>query len=112
MARHTSYSSFFDYYLSEHSRSRTRILHYIGSSFGIAALILCIAQRQPLWLLAGLFSGYGFAWVGHFFIEKNRPATFTNPLWSFIGDYHMFFLWLTGRLEKRRTEAQERIRAL
>jgi len=112
MARYTTYSAFFDFYLSEHSLSRTRALHYIGSSFGIAALILCLAQAQPLWLLAGLIAGYGFAWIGHFFVEKNRPATFTYPLWSFFGDYHMFWLWITGQLNRRRTEAEERIRAL
>lgn len=112
MARHTTYSAFFDFYLSEHSRSRTRALHYIGSSLGIAALIMALAQRQPLWLLAGLVAGYGFAWIGHFFVEKNRPATFTYPLWSFIGDYHMFALWLTGRLNTRRAEAEQRLTAL
>ncbi|MFT3996897.1 MAG: DUF962 domain-containing protein [Asticcacaulis sp.] len=112
MTRYTTYSSFFDFYLSEHSQSRTRVLHYAGSSLGVAAIILALSQRQPLWLLAGLVAGYGFAWAGHFFVEKNRPATFTYPLWSFMGDYHMFGLWLTGRLEKRRTAADARIKAL
>ena len=56
-------------------------------------------------ILAGLIAGYGCAWIGHFFIEHNRPATFKYPLWSFAGDYHMFFLWLTGQLSKRRKRA-------
>lgn len=109
MARYTTYSAFFDFYLSEHSHPRTRALHYIGSSLGIAALIMAVAQRQPLWLLAGLIGGYGCAWIGHFFIEKNRPATFTYPLWSFVGDYHMFALWLSGQLAKRRAMAMDRL---
>lgn len=109
MARYTTYSAFFDFYLSEHSQPRTRALHYIGSSLGIAALIMAAAQRQPLWLLAGVIAGYGCAWIGHFFVEKNRPATFTYPLWSFVGDYHMFALWLGGRLAKRRAAAEQRL---
>ncbi|MDC7682092.1 DUF962 domain-containing protein [Asticcacaulis sp. BYS171W] len=101
MERYTTYAAFFDFYLSEHDKPATRALHYLGSTFGITALILTVAQRQPLWLLAGLGTGYGCAWAAHFFVEKNRPATFTYPLWSFIGDYHMFGLWLSGRLPER-----------
>ena len=85
----------------------TRVLHYIGSSCGIFAVVITIIQGQPLWLIAGLIAGYGCAWIGHFFVEHNRPATFTYPLWSFIGDYHMFFLFLTGQLGKRRRQASE-----
>jgi hypothetical protein len=103
--RYKTYSAFFDFYLSEHSRPATRAVHYLGSTFGIAALILTIVTHNPLWVLAGLVAGYGCAWIGHFFIEHNRPATFKYPLWSFFGDYHMFFLWLTGQLEKRRKQA-------
>ena len=106
--RYKTYSAFFDYYLSEHERSLTRVLHYAGSSCGIAALVIAIVQAQPLWIVAGLIAGYGCAWIGHFFVEHNRPATFTYPLWSFIGDYHMFFLFLTGQLGKRRRIASER----
>ncbi len=100
--RYTSYSAFFDYYLSEHDRPLTRTLHYIGSTCGIAALVLTVITHNPVWIFAGLAAGYGFAWVGHFFVEHNRPPTFRYPLWSFMGDYHMFFLFLTGQLAKRR----------
>ncbi len=105
--RYTTYSAFFDFYLSEHSLPATRFVHYIGSTCGIAALILTLWQGQPLWIPAGLVTGYGCAWIGHFFIEHNRPATFKYPLWSFIGDYHMFALMLTGRLARRRALAAE-----
>jgi hypothetical protein len=99
--RYRTYSAFFDFYLSEHSRPLTRVLHYVGSSCGIAALVATVSAGNPIWLLAGLMAGYGCAWIGHAFVEHNTPATFTYPLWSFIGDYHMFFLWLTGQLDKR-----------
>ncbi|ESQ74613.1 DUF962 domain-containing protein [Asticcacaulis sp. AC402] len=109
MTRHTTYSAFFDFYLSEHSVPLTRALHYIGSTCGIAALVAVVWTGNPVWILAGLVAGYGFAWIGHFFVEHNRPATFKYPLWSFMGDYHMFFLWLTGQLGKRRALAAERL---
>jgi len=106
--RYRTYSAFFDFYLSEHAQAATRSLHYLGSTCGIAALVLTVWARQPLWMLAGLLAGYGCAWIGHFFVEHNKPATFRYPLWSFIGDYHMFFLWLTGGLAKRRKQALSR----
>ncbi len=105
-----TYSAFFNFYLSEHSLPATRAVHYLGSTFGIVALILTIATRNPLWIPAGLIAGYGCAWIGHFFIEHNRPATFKYPLWSFMGDYHMFFLWLTGQLSKCRKLAEDHLK--
>ena len=101
--RYTTYSAFFDFYLSEHSLPATRAVHYLGSTCGIVALILTITTGQLWWI-----TGYGCAWIGHVFVEHNRPATFTYPLWSFAGDYHMFFLWLTGNLSKRRAAAASR----
>ncbi|MGZ3298560.1 MAG: Mpo1-like protein [Asticcacaulis sp.] len=103
--RHSTYSAFFDFYLGEHDRPQTRALHYLGSACGIMALILTVVTCNPLWIVAGLLCGYGCAWAGHFFIEHNRPATFKYPLWSFIADYHMFALWLTGQLARRRARA-------
>lgn len=107
--RYKTYSAFFDFYLSEHSLPATRAIHYLGSTFGIAALVITVMTLNPLWILAGLVAGYGCAWIGHFFVEHNRPATFKYPLWSFAGDYHMFFLWLTGQLAKRRALAAEQL---
>jgi hypothetical protein len=103
--RYTTYSAFFDFYLSEHSLPATRAVHYLGSTCGIAALILTITTGQLWWIAAGLIAGYGCAWIGHFFIEHNRPATFKYPLWSFASDYHMYYLWLTCGLGKRRKQA-------
>lgn len=97
--RITSYQEFWQYYLREHSRPVCRALHYIGSSLGIAFLIALIATGFWWLLLAGMVSGYGFAWIGHFFFEGNRPATFRYPLWSFISDWKMYGLALTGRLK-------------
>lgn len=100
-----TYSAFFDFYLGEHSQPATRVLHYMASCCGITALALTVWTLNPLWIVAGLVSAYGLAWISHFFIEHNKPATFTYPLWSFCADYHMFFLWLTGQLTKRRAKA-------
>ncbi|MDV6332780.1 DUF962 domain-containing protein [Asticcacaulis sp. 201] len=107
--RYRTYSAFFDFYLSEHGRPATRAVHYLGSVCGIAALVLTVSTGHLWWIAAGLVAGYGCAWIGHFFIEHNRPATFKYPLWSFIGDYHMFCLWLTGQLPKRRALAASRL---
>ena len=96
-----SFSEFYPYYLGEHSDPRSRKLHYIGSAIAPAVLLIALFTG-PLWLLALVpVSGYFFAWVGHFFLEKNKPATFTHPLWSLMGDYKMLWQALTGTLDKR-----------
>ena len=101
-----TYREFWPFYLHEHTRPATRWLHYLGTSLGMTLLVVAIVT-QIWWLLAGaLVSGYLFAWLAHFFVEQNRPATFKYPGWSFISDFRMFFTWLTGRLkaEYRRHE--------
>lgn len=93
-----SFSQFWPYYVREHSHPGCRALHFIGSTL-VLVLAGCIVAWQKYWLFFALFLvGYGFAWIGHFFIEKNRPATFKYPLWSFIGDWKMWWLMLTGRM--------------
>jgi hypothetical protein len=77
-----SYADFWQYYLREHSNPKTRAIHYAGTGVAIASLGGLIATGNDVFGLGALIGGYGFAWVGHFFIEKNRPATFTYPLWS------------------------------
>lgn len=96
--RITSFEEFWPYYLREHSKPATRALHYIGTTIGVALVGYGIVTAN-WWLLLGLpVAGYFFAWLGHFGIEKNRPATFTYPLWSLASDFKMWGLWLTGRL--------------
>ncbi len=93
----TRYRDFGPYYLREHARPATRTLHYIGTALTFVFLIVAIRSGGWWWALLPI-AGYGFAWGAHFGVEKNRPATFTYPLWSLFSDYRMFFLWLGGRL--------------
>lgn len=95
--RLASYEEFWPYYVSEHSRPDTRALHFVGTSLVLASLAAAVLV-SPWWLLAAPFAGYGFAWAGHFFCEKNCPATFTYPLWSLRGDFRMYRLMLLGRM--------------
>ena len=97
--RYQSFSEFWPFYVLEHSRPATRVLHLIGTTAGIALLIYFIASGRWWLFPLGLVPGYGCAWLAHFLIEKNRPATFQYPLWSFMGDYKMIVLMLTGRME-------------
>ena len=99
-ARFKSFADFWPYYLSEHSKPTTRMLHCIGTVLAIGFVALMFATGRWWLFPLGLIPGYGCAWIGHFFIEKNRPATFTYPLWSFMGDWKMLALMLTGRLDR------------
>jgi hypothetical protein len=94
----TSFREFYPYYLGEHADRTCRRLHFIGSTLVLGCLVLAIAQANPWWLLGMPLAGYGFAWVGHFFFEKNRPATFTYPFYSLAGDWVMYKDMLTGRI--------------
>ena len=99
MTRYSSFAEFYPYYLSEHSNRTCRRLHFAGSSLVLGvALAVAIGSLSPWWLLSLPVIGYGFAWVGHFGFEKNRPATFKYPLYSFIGDWVMFRDMLIGRI--------------
>jgi hypothetical protein len=97
--RYKSFSEFWPFYVSEHSRPGTRLLHLIGTSIGIFVMIYFIATSRWWLFPLGLIPGYGGAWIGHFLIEKNKPATFQYPLWSFMGDYKMIAMMITGKMK-------------
>jgi len=97
-ARYSTFREFYPFYLGEHVNRTCRRLHFVGTSLGLLMLIAAALTRNPWWLAAALVSGYAFAWVGHFFFEKNRPATFRYPLYSLAGDWVMWKDMLTGRI--------------
>lgn len=98
MARFSSFARFYPYHLREHRNRTCPRLHFVGSWGVLVCLALAFWQSHRGWLLAALVCGYGFARVGHFFFEKNRPATFRHPFYSLPGDWVMFADILRGRL--------------
>ena len=98
MKRYTSFREFYPFYLSEHANRTCRRLHFVGSLLVLAIIFLAMATADARWLWLAPIAGYGFAWAGHFFFEKNRPATFTHPLYSLIGDWAMFWDILNRRV--------------
>lgn len=105
-SRYKSFAEFWPFYLAEHSKPGTRLLHLLGTTVGLATAAYFIASGRWWLFPLGLIPGYGCAWMAHFLIEKNKPATFQYPLWSFMGDYKMIALMLTGRLSRHK-KAQE-----
>ena len=93
-----TYRKFWRVYLAAHTDPRTRGLHYLGTIFGLAALVVAGLERDWRWLLVAPICAYAFAWAGHFVFEHNRPATFGHPVWSLISDFRMLGLFVTGRL--------------
>lgn len=93
-----SFAEFYPFYLTEHSHRTCRRLHFVGSTLALSCLALLLVTGNPWFLLAGLLCGYGFAWVGHFVFEKNRPASFKRPLYSFLGDWVMYKDIWTGKI--------------
>ncbi|NNE68078.1 MAG: DUF962 domain-containing protein [Pyrinomonadaceae bacterium] len=91
-----TYSDFWDYYVLEHSKPLTRYLHFVGTALGMVLLVWFLRDGSYYLIPLCFVVGYAFAWFSHFFVEKNRPATFKYPLWSFISDYKMMFFMLTG----------------
>jgi hypothetical protein len=98
MERIKTYSEFYIFYLSEHSNKTCRLLHFIGTALVFVIAIGAVYLGESLlWFFVPVV-GYGFAWVGHFYFEKNKPATFKYPLWSLASDFKMFFQILTGKI--------------
>jgi hypothetical protein len=98
MERIKSFREFWPYYLSEHSKPTTRWLHFVGMTSALTILIGSITTGNSRYAWIALVAGYTPAWIAHFGVEKNRPATFKYPLWSLISDFKMWFLMLTRQL--------------
>ena len=97
-ARTKSYQSFWPDYLAEHRSLGNRRLHFLGTGLAILFLVCAAVLGDLRFITAAIIAGYGFAWSGHRFVERNRPASFSHPYWSLFSDFRMFGLWLTGRL--------------
>lgn len=95
--RPESFEEFWPFYVSQHLHPTNQRLHFVGTTLVLASLVAGVAVSPRLLALAPL-AGYGFAWLGHFAFEKNRPATFKHPLWSLRGDFRMYRLMLLGRM--------------
>jgi hypothetical protein len=98
MARFVGFNDFYQFYLGEHQNRTCRRLHFLGSLIALGLLLRALVSGNLYFLLGAFFSGYMFAWVGHFFFEHNRPATFKHPFYSFCGDWVMFKDMLIGRI--------------
>ena len=94
-----SFAAFYPFYLKEHSNRTCRRLHFVGSSLSLVCLAMLAITAKPQYFLYGLLCGYGCAWVGHFVFEKNKPASFKRPLYSFMGDWVMYKDIWTGKIK-------------
>lgn len=95
----SSFAEFYPYYLSEHSNLTCRRLHFVGDWIALFCLLTFASQLNFVWLGAAILVGYVCAWIGHFFFEKNKPASFRQPLYSFMGDWVMFREILSGKVK-------------
>jgi hypothetical protein len=98
MSEPQNFNQFWDFYVAEHSRPETRIFHFVGSMLGVATLVWLIVSGNWYLFPLALVPAYAMAWVSHFFIEHNKPATFKYPLWSFAGDWVMVWMMLQGKM--------------
>ena len=94
-----SYAEFWRFYLTEHRHPLNRLLHLLGTGLGLVLLAAAIGLADWRLAVLAVTTGYGCAWIGHFFAERNRPATFRYPLWSLASDFRMFGLAVSGRLK-------------
>jgi hypothetical protein len=95
----STYKAFWHYYVNEHRSRTNRNLHFLGTGLSFLWLVLAVSI-SPWFLLGAPFTGYGLAWVGHYYVEKNYPATFRYPFWSLAADLHMFAMMCAGRMER------------
>jgi hypothetical protein len=97
--RFRTFDEFWPYYVREHSKPLTRKFHFVGTAAAMGFVAAAVKLRRPSLLAAAMVAGYGPAWVSHFFIEKNKPATFQYPLWSLLSDFKMFGMMLRGEMD-------------
>ena len=95
----SSFSEFYPFYLEEHADPTCKLLHFIGTWLVVLVAVFAFILNEPKWLWLMPLLGYGFAWVGHFFFERNRPATFKHPLYSLLGDFVMWKDIMTGKVK-------------
>ena len=95
-----NFREFWPYYVGEHLDARNRYLHFLGTGAALAFILIACVSAQPWWLAGAPLAGYALAWIGHFTLERNRPATFRHPIYSLLGDWKMFALMLTGRMDR------------
>lgn len=95
----SSFEAFWPFYVSQHLHPCNRALHFLGTSLALASVTTALTLWAPVGLLAAPILGYGLAWIGHYFFEKNRPATFAHPWWSLRGDFRMYRLMWMARME-------------
>lgn len=105
MSRIATFAEFWPHYLREHAKPATRALHYVGTTLVIACLAAAIVTGNALLFILMPICGYFFAWIAHFGIERNRPATFTYPLWSLAADFVMYACWVSGRMDRELSRA-------
>jgi hypothetical protein len=97
-ASFNSFADFYPFYLSEHSNRTCRRLHFVGTSAALLMVLQAVESLSSSWVLAALVTGYACAWCGHLFFERNRPATFSHPFYSFAGDWVMWKSILLGKI--------------
>ncbi|AXQ13103.1 MULTISPECIES: DUF962 domain-containing protein [Shewanella] len=95
--KYKSFAEFYPFYLSQHSDPVCRGLHYLGSTLVLLILLFSLLSGQFVWLLALPVVGYGFAWIGHFGFEHNKPATFQYPVYSLMADWVMLAQFVSGK---------------
>jgi len=105
--RFTSLKEFYPFYLTEHTNPICRGLHFAGTSLVIALCITGIVTYNWKFFVLMPIAGYGFAWVGHFFFEKNKPAAFANPFYSLASDFIMFWHTISLQLPKKMEESKK-----
>jgi hypothetical protein len=99
MSSFANFHDFYPHYLDEHRDRRCRRLHFIGSSLVLLIVLFALFSGRLAWLWLAPVAGYGFAWIGHFAFEKNRPATFRHPLYSLMGDWVMYWEIIRGKVK-------------